>query len=119
MALKRHSGQKGQKNKATSSSSIPPLALTRKSAEAKDDAAPEPPPVKIPDFGWANAISEEEWDVYQSAIEVLRSTGVPFMLGGGFALATFAGHWRDTKDIDFYVMPKDREVVIAALTRAG
>lgn len=41
------------------------------------------------------------------------------MLGGGFAQAAFIGRWRDTKDIDFYLRPSDRERVIAALTRAG
>ena len=41
------------------------------------------------------------------------------MLGGGFALATFTGRWRDTKDIDFYIHPGDRDTVVASLTRAG
>jgi hypothetical protein len=41
------------------------------------------------------------------------------MLGGGFALATFSGRWRDTKDIDFYVHPRERDKVIAALSAAG
>jgi hypothetical protein len=41
------------------------------------------------------------------------------MLGGGFALATFTGRWRDTKDIDFYIHPRDRERVVEALSRSG
>lgn len=41
------------------------------------------------------------------------------MLGGGFAGATFTGRWRDTKDIDFYIHPRDRQATIAALTAAG
>ncbi len=49
----------------------------------------------------------------------LRRAHVRFMLGGGFALATFTGRWRDTKDIDFYIHPNDREAAIAAMTRAG
>jgi hypothetical protein len=57
--------------------------------------------------------------VYRVAIKALREAQVPFMVGGGFALATFAGRWRDTKDIDFYVHPRDREAAISALTRAG
>jgi hypothetical protein len=117
MALKRHSGQQGQVKRAGSSTLAPGPPAKRPKRHL--EIVTEGRPVRIPDFSWANAISEEEWDVYESAIEVLRSTGVPFMLGGGFALATFAGRWRDTKDIDFYVLPKDREVVIAALTRAG
>ena len=41
------------------------------------------------------------------------------MLGGGFALATFTGRWRDTKDIDFYIRPQDRDTAVAALCDAG
>jgi len=70
-------------------------------------------------FKWAEAISDSEWEVYRSAMVALREAGIPFMLGGGFALATFTGRWRDTKDIDFYIRPKDREKAIEALTSAG
>lgn len=68
---------------------------------------------------WAAAISKDEWATYRSAMEAMRSAGIPFMLGGGFALAAFTGRWRDTKDIDFYVHPGDRHSAITALTRAG
>jgi hypothetical protein len=70
-------------------------------------------------FHWADNISDDEWEIYLTAIRVVRDTGVPFLLGGGFALATFTGRWRDTKDIDFYIRPKDKAVVVAALTKAG
>ena len=73
----------------------------------------------LPDFRWANAISKEEWETYRSAIAVIQSCGIPFLLGGGFALATFTGRWRDTKDIDFYIHPSDRNRVVTALTKAG
>src|SRR5579859_2214761 len=58
---------------------------------------------------WADAISESQWKVYAGAMDAIRSAGVPFMLGGGFALAAFTGRWRDTKDIDFYIRPGDRD----------
>jgi hypothetical protein len=41
------------------------------------------------------------------------------MLAGAFSLASYTGHWRNTKDIDFYVLPEDREPMIEALTAAG
>jgi hypothetical protein len=121
MALKRYSikeAPRERKPPGAATQRLPPpsrLKPERNGAEG----CPAPPPRKIPDFSWANAISEEEWDIYKSAIETLRSTGVRFLLGGGFALATFTGRWRDTKDIDFYVCPRDREAVVAALTKAG
>src|SRR3954468_19869974 len=74
------------------------------------------PPMK---FRWAEAVSAEDWEIYSHAIKILRDAGVSFMLGGGFALATFTGRWRDTKDIDFYIHPRDRMRAAAAVARAG
>src|SRR5437867_3503860 len=76
------------------------------------------PPRKL-QFRWAKAISETEWRIYRAAIQAVRSANVPFLLGGGFALATFTGRWRDTKDIDFYISPEDRDAAAAALSQAG
>jgi hypothetical protein len=70
-------------------------------------------------FRWAEAISKTEWAVYRSAIKAIRGAEIPFLLGGGFALATFTGRWRDTKDIDFYVLPEHRTAVVRALSKAG
>jgi hypothetical protein len=70
-------------------------------------------------FHWADAIAEADWEIYRAAIEALRAADIPFLLGGGFALATFIGSWRDTKDIDFYILPKARRAAIAALRKAG
>ncbi len=70
-------------------------------------------------FEWAGRIAPTQWEIYRSAIEVVRGAGIPFMLGGGFALATFTGRWRDTKDIDFYIHPADRDRTVAALSAAG
>jgi hypothetical protein len=68
---------------------------------------------------WTEQIPDEEWAIYQSAIEVLRSTGKRFMLAGAFSLACYTGRWRNTKDLDFYVLPQDRGPIIDALTKAG
>lgn len=34
-------------------------------------------------------------------------------------MASFTGRWRDTKDVDFYIRPEDRERVVEALAAAG
>jgi len=70
-------------------------------------------------FEWAKTISPEQWETYQSAIQAIRNAGIPFLLGGGFAMAGFTGRWRNTKDIDFYISKSDRTRTIAALTAAG
>jgi hypothetical protein len=70
-------------------------------------------------FRWADAISVTEWKIYSAAIAALRNEQINFLLGGGFARAAFTGHWRDTKDIDFYVHPADRGRAEHALRKAG
>jgi len=68
---------------------------------------------------WGTDLAVNEWDVYHSAIEVLRGAGVRFMLGGAFGLAAFTNRCRNTKDIDFFLLPRDRERGVQALTAAG
>ena len=68
---------------------------------------------------WAEQIPDEEWAIYEHAIGAIREVGRPFMLGGAFSLAAYTGRWRNTKDIDFYVLPDDRQPLIDALTQAG
>lgn len=70
-------------------------------------------------FEWAEGITEDQWETYRSAILALRAAGIRFMLGGGFALAAYIGRWRNTKDIDFYIMQRDRDAAVEALTKAG
>jgi hypothetical protein len=70
-------------------------------------------------FSWADAISASEWRIYRAAIRALRNEGIAFLVGGGFARASYTGHWRDTKDIDFYVHPVDRGRAERALSKAG
>lgn len=68
---------------------------------------------------WTKLISAAEFEVYQLAIRSLRAAEVSFMLGGAFGLAAYTGRWRNTKDIDLYVLPAERELAINALGSAG
>ena len=64
-------------------------------------------------------IPDEEWAVYQQAIQQVRALGIPFAFGGAFAIAVYTGELRNTKDFDFYLRPGDREAMIRALTATG
>jgi len=68
---------------------------------------------------WTEHIPDGEWAIYDSAIQAARRTGNRFMLAGAFSLACYTGRWRNTKDIDFYILPRERDAFIAALTEAG
>lgn len=68
---------------------------------------------------WGTIIPDDQWTVYLEAIRLIRKVGVPFVLGGAFGLAAYTGRWRNTKDLDFFVLPSDKDKVIDALTKAG
>ena len=46
-------------------------------------------------------------------------TGVPFLVGGAFALAKHAGIERHTKDLDIFVYRDDRDRILQTLAAAG
>lgn len=68
---------------------------------------------------WPGVIPEREWLLYREALAAAREAQVPFLIGGGFSLAFYTGRWRNTKDIDLYVLPSQREALIQSLTSAG
>lgn len=68
---------------------------------------------------WAKQIPNEEWAVYEPVLQEVIRRQIPFALGGAFAVATYTGCWRNTKDLDLYVLPEHRERMIAALTDLG
>ncbi len=68
---------------------------------------------------WASVVPDDQWNTYLEAIRVTRKTGAQFLLGGAFGLAGFTGRWRNTKDLDFFVLPSDKDKVVDALTKIG
>lgn len=68
---------------------------------------------------WGDRIPEAEWAVYREVIQQARALGVRFAFGGAFAIAAYTGELRNTKDFDFYLLPRDRDAMKDAMTRAG
>jgi len=68
---------------------------------------------------WTAEIPDDEWNVYLKVIREARRRNVPFALGGAFATASYTGRWRNTKDIDLYILPRDREAMIAVVGDLG
>ena len=65
---------------------------------------------------WSERIPEDQWTIYSPVIRAARRRQIPFALGGAFALATYTGRWRNTKDLDLYVRPRDRETMKTVLS---
>ena len=68
---------------------------------------------------WAAIVPESEWAIYQKALKAVRPLGWPFMIGGAFGLACHTGRWRNTKDLDLFVMPDHHEAFVDALLKTG
>lgn len=68
---------------------------------------------------WADIIPQNEWAIYLKAIAAVRPVRWPFFLGGAFGLACYTGRWRNTKDLDLYVLPEHRDAFVDALLKIG
>ena len=64
-------------------------------------------------------LSDETRAFYLRTLAILNGAGVPYLLGGAYSLAHFAGIERHTKDLDIFVRPSDRDRTLDVLKRAG
>jgi hypothetical protein len=62
---------------------------------------------------------EPQWTVYREVVRQANAQNVPFALGGAFATAAYTGELRNTKDLDLYILPADRQAMQRAMTNAG
>ncbi len=63
--------------------------------------------------------ASQERDLYIEALDALCDSGVPFMVGGAFAVHHYTGWWRNTHDIDVYVVQDDVKAAAEALHCVG
>src|SRR5579884_1545002 len=63
--------------------------------------------------------SEQATRFYATALDCLVRDGVPFLIGGAYAMREYAGIFRDTKDLDLFCRPEDARRVLAVLAGAG
>ena len=58
-------------------------------------------------------------EVYREALLSLVKAKVPFLVGGAFALESYTGLVRRTKDLDLFVNPADRLRLMQRLSDCG
>jgi hypothetical protein len=63
--------------------------------------------------------SDQTLAFYRWALETLNSSGVPYLVGGAYALQRYAGLVRDTRDFDLFARPQDVPRVQRVLADAG
>jgi len=56
---------------------------------------------------------------YLDVMEVLTTARIPFLVGGGFALASYTGRTRETKDLDLFVLQHDFPRIMEICSAAG
>jgi hypothetical protein len=69
--------------------------------------------------GWAASIPDDQWAIYEKVIDTAHRRGIRFALGGAFALAFYTGNWRNSKDMDMYVVRRDRAAITRLLSDVG
>jgi hypothetical protein len=77
------------------------------------------PPEYMRYTDWPKDIPDEQWLMYERVLAEASRRDLRFALGGAFALATYTGRWRNTKDLDLYVRPEVRQALIQVLTDVG
>ncbi len=56
---------------------------------------------------------------YRDAMRRLDDAGLPYVVGGGYAMAYYSGIQRNTKDLDIFMKPEDHERALEVLAAAG
>lgn len=71
------------------------------------------------DLSYNRGLDRETAEFYARALETLDRSGVPFLLGGAYALAQYTGVVRHTKDLDVFMRREDVDVALAVLGATG
>jgi len=61
----------------------------------------------------------EQSRVYREALVALNKSGVNYAVGAAFARYVYTSIWRQTKDLDVFVLPQDLKAALDALQQAG
>lgn len=61
----------------------------------------------------------EQTELTRAVLTAMNALGVPYVLGGAVAVNHYGAPWRNTKDLDIFLPPADRQTVIDALTELG
>jgi hypothetical protein len=64
-------------------------------------------------------IPEDEREVYRLALHTLNRAGVPYIVSGLYAIYHYTGIYRQTKDLDLFVEPRNVVTAARALKDAG
>src|SRR5437764_13846060 len=58
-------------------------------------------------------------DFYVDCMRALDDARIPYVVGGGYAMAYYTGIARNTKDLDVFLKPEDRDRALNTLAARG
>jgi hypothetical protein len=64
-------------------------------------------------------LGQEVREFYVRTLSSLNASGIPFLVGGAYALERYTGIERHTKDFDLFVRPDDLERILRAMEEQG
>jgi hypothetical protein len=67
----------------------------------------------------AEGLDPQTAEFYRESLGALIESGIPFLVGGAYALERYTGIARHTKDFDIFVRPVDCERALAVLAALG
>ncbi|MCW5980272.1 MAG: nucleotidyltransferase family protein [Bryobacteraceae bacterium] len=67
----------------------------------------------------AGQLPPDQLEVYEAVLRESKRRGLRFAVGGAFALATYTGAARNTKDLDLYITPDQKAPAIRLLKDLG
>jgi len=74
---------------------------------------------KVRRANWSERMPEEQRLLYINVMKEAHRQGLRFAIGGGFATNAYTGAWRNTKDLDLFVLARDRDRFVELLTGLG
>ena len=64
-------------------------------------------------------LGQDDWQAFSDVVQTAESVGIRLLIGGALALSAYTPLQRRTKDIDFYILPEDRDRTVALLHDLG
>jgi hypothetical protein len=77
------------------------------------------PPAPLPRAEWMGFLDDDEWLAFSDVVCAATQAGLGLLVGGALGLSAYMPLNRHTKDIDFYILPGDREPMARLLARLG
>jgi hypothetical protein len=62
---------------------------------------------------------DQKIEFYKSSLSLLKSSSIPYLVGGAYALRHYTGIFRDTKDLDIFIKTEDCRRTIDIFAESG